>query len=253
EASLRVGKRSSDPYWKGILLASGEVDKRFALLKDIVAKDHPLPQDLLPSARSLLVIFVAFREELLEENSTGELPSRSWGLAYEATNRLIEEILEELKLSLEARGYQSLTTPPTHNFDRERLISLWSHKHLGYLVNLGTFGLNSQLITPLGCGGRLGSLVTEAPLPQTPSWKDQELCLHKKGLECQACIKACPANALEANGIKREACFKRLSYNIRSSPTLRGLKPTTHVCGKCVVVCPARLDRIPEGLRWVGF
>lgn len=249
---LKVSRKGGN-FWKGVLLASVPADDRFYILKDLVASDHLLPQDLLKDAKSVLVFFVAFKEELLSMNMDGELPHRSWGIAYEATNQLIEEFLQSIKEGLQQYGYRSVTTPPTHNFDKERLISLWSHKHLGYIANLGTFGLNCQLITPLGCGGRLGSLVTEAPLPETPKWSKGELCLGKRGVSCQKCIQICPVSALELNGIKRSLCFKRLCYNIERSPALTGLQPTTHVCGKCVVVCPAKCNSIPDGIMYLEF
>ncbi|MBT8332616.1 MAG: hypothetical protein KJP06_09865 [Deltaproteobacteria bacterium] len=55
-------------------------------------------------------------------------------------------------------------TGPTHNFDEDILMARWSHKHLAHLANLGRFGAHCMLITPEGCTGHLGSLVTEADL-----------------------------------------------------------------------------------------
>lgn len=251
KAIFRILAEEQDGFWEGLLLAIAPADRRFLKLKIMVAQDHPMPWDLMPEVRSVLVLFLKFKEFVLSENSVGDLPARSWGKAYESTNRLLVRLMEGVSEVLMEKGYEAVLTPPTHNFDRERLISLWSHKHLGYLANLGTFGRNCQLITPLGCGGRLGSLLTDCPLPYTPTWNLGEMCLGKRGGSCNKCVEACPVKALEEEGIQRFSCFKRLEENILNSPTLKGLNSSTHVCGKCVVVCPAKAQSLPEGLLYV--
>jgi epoxyqueuosine reductase len=243
--------QEQDGFWEGLLLAIAPADERFLKLKTMVAQDHPMPWDLMPEVRSVLVFFLKFKDILLHENKVGDLPAKSWGMAYESTNRLLVRLMEGVSRVMMEGGYKTVLTPPTHNFDRERLISLWSHKHLGYLAHLGTFGRNCQLITPLGCGGRLGSLLTNCLLPSTPAWNHGEMCLGKRGIECNRCIEACPPRALTEDGIKKQVCFQRLQENIRSAPTLKGLNPSTHVCGKCVVVCPAKAESLPEGLLYI--
>jgi epoxyqueuosine reductase QueG len=241
--------------WRQPLLATAKADDRFDVLPRIVAEDHALPQDLLPSAKSVVVFFVPFTKALAVENHKGESPCenhkgespcRNWGLAYESTNRLINSLCEHLGFYFDGKGYKARLTPATHNFDPVRLVSRWSHKHLGYIAGLGRFGVNAQFITPSGCAGRLGSLVTDADLGDSPLVEKKELCLYKNGRECLVCVKRCPVDAVSEEGINRKLCWERLNFNIRHTEELAGLEKTTHVCGKCQVLVPCSL-RIPKG------
>lgn len=227
--------------WREPLLASARVDDRFLRLREMAAPDHLMPWELLPGAQSLIVFFLPFRLELLKENRLGQEPARSWGKAYVQTNELIAKISKEMSDFLEKDGYASAVTPPTHNFDPIRLMSRWSHKHLGYLAGLGRFGQNSQLITPSGCAGRLGSLVTEADLGDHPVELGEQACLHKAGKRCLKCLERCPVGALSLDGIDRNRCWGRLKTNREKALSLAGLPENTHVCGKCVVMLPCSL------------
>ena len=79
----KTGERN---MWRKPILATAKADDRFDILPQIAAEDHALPQDLLPSAKSVVVFFVPFVKELAVENPKGEIPCRNWGLAYESTN-----------------------------------------------------------------------------------------------------------------------------------------------------------------------
>jgi epoxyqueuosine reductase len=225
-------------WWRRPLLAAAKADDRFRVLPAIASPEHALPWDLLPDARSVIVYFLPFRKDLARENREGATPCRDWGVAYVETNELIGRIGERLSGFLEERGHRCAVTPATHNFDSVKLSSRWSHKHLGHLCGLGRFGHNAQLITPSGCTGRLGSMVTEAELGDHPVMYSEEACLHKAGRECLKCVQRCPADALRREGLDRTRCWERLQANRRDCEALAGLPETTHVCGKCVVMLP---------------
>ena len=225
-------------WWRAPLVAAAPADDRFARLRRIAAPDHFDPRDLLPTARSVVVFYIPFKEGLVRENSEGERPCRNWGLAYVQTNELIGRLSNGLSDLLRERGFASALTPATHNFDEERLVARWSHKHLGYLVGLGRFGVHSMLITPSGCCGRLGSLVTEAALGDHPLIEADEACLLKAGEECGQCMGACPVEALRENGFDRRRCWERLKENRNTLDYFLDLPETTHVCGKCVALMP---------------
>ncbi len=232
--------------WRTPLVATARADGRFDILPEIAADNHSLPRDLLATAKSVLVFFVPFVKELAKENHKGDIPCRNWGLAYQSTNALINSLCEELRLYLANNGYRSALIPATHNFDRKTLMSRWSHKHLGYIAGLGRFGVNAQFITPSGCAGRLGSLVTEAELGDNPLVSAKELCLHKNSHTCLACVKRCPVEAVAATtGIDRQKCWARLNYTLRETTELAGLDPSTDVCGKCQVLVPCSLGIPP--------
>lgn len=237
--------------WRTPLAVTAVADKRFEDLRTMVAPDHLLPADLLPSARTVIVFFLPFVETLARENHPAKFPCRNWGLAYEATNRLIESVCETLKSFLQNKGYRTRTTPATHNFDPDRLISLWSHKHLAHLTGLGRFGVNAQMITPAGCAGRLGSLVTEAELGDSPLVSNPELCLYKLGERCLECVDRCPVRAVDREGIDRQRCWDRLKFNLKRVEALSGLDNETHVCGKCQVLVPCSLSvPVPGEKSW---
>ena len=235
-------KTSESDIWRKPLMATAVADNRFDILPSIAAEDHLMPRELLPSVRAVVVIFIPFVKDLAVENHKGKIPCRNWGLAYESTNRLINSLCEHIRHHLGAMGYKVELTPATHNFDQERLVARWSHKHLGYISGLGRFGVNAQFITPSGCAGRLGSLVTDAELGDSPLVTEKELCLYKKGCECLVCVERCPVGAVSISGIDRKRCWERLKYNISKTKELAGLGKTTHVCGKCQVLVPCSLE-----------
>ena len=224
--------------WRKPLLVSARADQRFAALRQMVEPDHNLPQDLLPEAKSVVAFFIPFIPELARENTPGKTPSRSWGQAYVSTNALIETACRCLAGLLEAGGHKVALTPATHNFDQERLLSRWSHKHLAHIAGLGRFGRHYQLITPQGACGRLGSFVTSADLGDHPLTTEAELCLDKRGEKCQACIQACPVNALGVDSFDRRRCWERLLFVRNKTDLFPDLPESTHVCAKCQVNMP---------------
>lgn len=232
--------------WRPPLSVTARADNRFDRLPEIAADDHALPKDLLATGKSVIVFFVPFIKELAKENHKGDIPCRNWGLAYESTNTLINTLCEHIKQFLGNAGYDSALVPATHNFDHKKLMARWSHKHLGYIAGLGRFGVNAQFITPSGCAGRLGSLVTEADFGDHPLVTETELCLYKNGRKCLVCVKRCPVGAVsEKNGIDREKCWARLNENLHETKELAGLKENSHVCGKCQVLVPCSL-KVPN-------
>lgn len=155
---------------------SASIDRRFDRLPEIAYHEHLYPRDLLPTAMPVVVFFIPFKKALLKENRESDRPRRNRGLAYGQTNDLIGRLSNALGDLLSERGFQSGITPPTHGFDEVALMARWSHKHLGYLAGLGRFGVHRLLITPAGCAGRFGSLVTEAELGDHPLVETGEAC-----------------------------------------------------------------------------
>ncbi len=198
-------------------------DPLFGELKTIASPKHLQPEDLLPGAKAVAAFFLPFDRELVEINRRHAYVSRQWAQAYVETNRLIAEICRELAGELTKRGINAAYQMPTHNFDREELISFWSHKHVAFICGLGTFGKNTQLITCQGCAGRLGSLVLDCPLPPSPR-PGKEFCKN-----CRYCQKACPTGALQEKGLDKKLCYRHLLAVAAFYSDL----PLSDVCGKC--------------------
>ena len=232
------GRSGIDGWWLAPLLVTAPADSRFEQLPRIAADDHILPTDLLPGARSVIVFYIPFVKELVKENRKGDLPCRNWGLAYVQTNDLIGRLTKALGDLLAEHGFKSGLTPATHNFDEAKLMARWSHKHLAHLAGLGRFGIHHMMITPVGCTGRMGSLVSDAELGDHPLITTSEACLLKAGKECGQCIKACPVEALSEEGFERRVCWDRLNDNRRKLDYFDDLPDSTHVCSKCVALMP---------------
>lgn len=237
-----VRKETCANIWREPLVAAASADDPlFQKLREVVGPEHSLPRDLLAGARSVIVFFLPFQQWVGEQNDQAKgFSARSWAEAYVVTNRLIVAINGHLNAMVEDMGCLAVPTPPTHNFDQERLLSGWSHKHIAYIAGLGTFGHNHLLITDSGCCGRLGSLVTTMPIPATPRL-DIEYCLAKAGGKCHACVFRCRYGALFKTHYDRHACYRQCLVNDAHFPDL----PLTDVCGKCACGVPCS-HAIPE-------
>ena len=103
----------------------------FTRLKDYVDSSHLLPQDILPSAQSVISFFLPFDKSIVTANAKRGYAAREWAIAYIETNTLIDRLCNSLGDLLAAHGYEARWEQPTHNFDHVRLISRWSHKSVG--------------------------------------------------------------------------------------------------------------------------
>lgn len=236
--AAETDRMGPEGWWQAPLMASAPIDRRFDLLPQIAAADHWHPHDLLPTARSVLVFYIPFKRQLVKENRPGSRPCRNLGLAYVHTNDLIGRLSRVLEEFMADRGFKSGLTPATHNFNEQTLMARWSHKHIGYLANLGRFGTHNMLITPAGCTGRIGSMVTEANLGDNAVINTDEACLLKAGKKCGKCIEACPVNALKEKSFERQCCGDRLNENRDILDYFSDLPKSTDVCGKCAALMP---------------
>lgn len=226
--------RAIPSIWQSPLVNVADAqDELFVKLKELISPTHATPQELLPAARSVIVYFIPFIKEIPKSNRSGELASPQWASAYIETNKLIRALNDHLAAILKSKGFASKVLPPTHNFDSKSLISDWSHKHIAYIAGLGDFGYHHLLITEKGCCGRLGSLVTEAPLHVSVR-PDAPYCLHKYNGNCRVCSERCPVSALGEDKFKRQECYDLLLKNADQHQALG----YADVCGKCLAVVP---------------
>ncbi len=63
-------------WWRKPLLVSAPIDQRFDVLPEIAMDEHLHPQDLLNTARSVIVFFIPFVKELIKENKPGRSVDR---------------------------------------------------------------------------------------------------------------------------------------------------------------------------------
>lgn len=235
---LRIcsGGIGNTSYRRPLVTCARADDPLFAELKKVVGPEHLLPQDLLPGAASVVVFFLPFTKELAALNRKSPYVAREWAEAYYETNLLIKLICEKLTAGLAARGVKAAWQQPTHNFDQEKLVSFWSHKHVAYICGAGTFGLHQMLITPYGCAGRLGSLVLDQPLAPSPRPEGRH-CLYLREGKCLACVKSCPSGALTPEGLDKQKCY---SYLLEVDTYYNDLG-TCDACGKCAAGGPCAI------------
>jgi epoxyqueuosine reductase QueG len=208
-------------------------DSLFAQSKQAISATHALPADLLPGAKTVIVWFVPFERSVASSNVPGSTASLEWATAYVETNVLLAAIGARVVELLQTRGHAAASPAPTHQFDRTRLVSDWSHRHAAVAAGLGSFGHHNMLISAAGCCGRLGSLVTT--LEAEPDANGgPEACLHRSGASCLHCVRRCVNDALHADGFDRFRCYEMC---LRNGELHRGLG-TADVCGKCLVGVP---------------
>ena len=241
-ARKQIKEKELPSWWRDPLLVTANADQRFSILPQIASPGHMLPRDLLPVARTVIVFFMPFTPEMANGNIPGKFPSSDWGKSLKWTNDLIGDISEYIRECFSEEGYVSELTPATYNFDCATLTARWSHKHLAHISGLGRFGLNAQMITPAGCAGRLGSLVTAAPMGDHPLVTAPELCLHKAGKDCDQCMQSCPVGAVTPEGIDRHRCNDRLQVVMKRFAKQPGMRDDVEVCAKCVAGMPCSLS-----------
>jgi epoxyqueuosine reductase QueG len=232
--SLYQERHGTETRWREPLVGfASAADPLFVQLKTVVSPSHSLPEDLLPGARTIIAFFIPFERFVAESNIEGMPASREWAKAYIQTNELIAAVCQHMKGLMESEGHSVVVTPPTHNFDTEKLVSDWSHRHVGFAAGLGSFGLNNMLITRQGCCGRLGSFLTT--LDVAPDCRAAaEACLHLAGRSCARCAERCVNGALSARGFDRKLCFAQCLENGVAFQEMG----RADVCGKCVVGLP---------------
>lgn len=208
-------------------------DPLFLDLKRIVNENHKLPNEILNQAKTIISYFIPFNHEVVLSNTKGKEASLEWAHAYIETNKLITELNDFLAKELKKNNFDSVKIPPTHNTDKNLLVSYWSHKHIAYIAGLGNFGLHKMLITEKGCCGRLGSIITSAKIKATKR-KETEYCLYYYNKSCKKCVDNCFYHILTLDSFDRHKCYDVCMENSRIYSQL-GL---TDVCGKCACGVP---------------
>ena len=227
-------RQGTATQWEKPLVGFAEAsDPLFAELKRVASPTHALPGDLLPGARTVVAFFLPFEKSVPLSNIAGIPASRQWAQGYIETNALIGAVTNHMKLFLESRGNAVAVTPATHNFDTEKLMSDWSHRHVAFIAGLGRFGRNNMLITARGCCGRLGSFVTDAAL-SCDARGGAEACLHRHDGSCLRCVERCVNAALFADRFDRKQCY---AMCLRNGTVFRDMGKAD-VCGKCLVGVP---------------
>ncbi len=227
---------------------------------DYEAPEGRRARDLVKGARSILVLGI----RMLDLPLDGIPATRpEYTADFHMANTRLNEALFGLARSMQAAGLKAfpvsykempgwnlenrpalgvkllrhvLTVPKVAEKVEARMPDAISYRHAAVLAGLGELGVNNLLLTPEhGPRVRMVALVTDAELePGTPL--EPSLCRPEK---CgYACVKACPAGALPADGspTNKAAC---LAYYISLGiPGQGGVR-----CGLCMAKCPVYREK----------
>lgn len=121
-------------------------------------------------------------------------------------------------------------------------------KEIALSAGLGFRGKNSLIINPLlGSYFFIGVILTTAPIPKVFShWLNFEGCK-----DCQRCIKACPAKALDNNGLNASLCISYLNQNKKEA--LGNWHSSLWGCDLCQMGCPYNLKPLEKPLKDFSF
>lgn len=192
------------------------------------------PKSILPSARSVIVLWVPVSSTILYT-----APSIYYREHYRTLNTLLDITAQKITTLFDAQGYDAVYVPRDGYHGIEGLkkdpSSFFSHRHAAYLAGLGTFGINNTLLTKShGPRVRLTSIITSAELPAGKPM-EKELCI-----ECMKCVQECPVSALSEKGYPG-GMNKFLCVDRSEELAVRGISP----CGLCITVCPVGKKTVP--------
>ncbi len=216
------------------LMKDGGADL-FAILPiadTVTAESGYQPSDVLPGAKFVIVYGVRqFEFPRLGIVEDGGLHQGM--VEYTANFFIVANLLDHLAYRtaclINDHGYQALPINSGPPYDGRKLRGLVSHKYMAELAGLTERGISGVTISErFGPRIRIGCIITNAAL--TPLTHDKpHLCDPDK---CDdACIKACPVNAISRTKLDLNACDRFNEIIITSGP----LKTR---CGRCLYSCP---------------
>lgn len=188
------------------------------------------PQKVFADAKTIIVVGISYNVEYKGykkmDNSIkkGRLSRSSWGIDYHSVLRQKMELLvDEIKKVKDFKYEVFVDTGPL--IDRE----------IAKKAGIGWYGKNCSIVNDeFGSFIFIGSIITDLEIePDNP--------IEEKCGECNLCIKACPASAIqEGYIINPQKCIsyltqtkKKIPYDLREK---MGVK--IYGCDTCQLVCP---------------
>ncbi|GAC1327300.1 MAG: tRNA epoxyqueuosine(34) reductase QueG [Chloroflexota bacterium] len=202
------------------------------------------PRELLPGARSLIMVGVSYRTEEPASPSavaTGRVARYAWGTDY---HDAMKARLRQLGQFLSQRVGRPIAYRPF--VDDGPLVE----RDAAVRAGLGFRGKNTNLLTSIGSFVFLGALLTDVEL-------DVDQSITKDCGSCRLCIDACPTDALdEAYHLAAERCIAYLTIE-HKGPMPDGLRPLVgdwvFGCDVCQDVCPHNVSMRNRPRGWVEF
>lgn len=254
---------SADPYFDDPLIGyAAAEDPLFTSYKTIIGSFHQTPQDVMESVfgdavRAATVIsWILPITRATRESNRGETihPSQQWARTRSFGEPFNTALRRHMAAYLEEMGFRAVApqlAPGWHSLEdpSSGIASTWSERHAAFAAGLGTFGLNSGLITERGIAHRIGSLITDLRLVPTPRpySKRGEWCTFLAKGSCGACISRCPVNAILPGERDKAAC-REYVYGTVPAAVAERYGVTETGCGLCQTGVPCE-EAIPAGAR----
>ena len=191
EEPLAGVANAGDPLFEGLRSPS------------VVGPLHRSPGGWLSGALSVVSYFLPFSREIKGRYAKGErLPPLEWVSGRLNGEMFNNALRRALVIFFEKRGFRAMAPGLSPDYRALNWIPMWSERHAAHIAGLGTFGLSGCLLTEKGAAGRIGSIVTDAPLEATKRAYQGpfDYCPYKTGGGCGACIKSCPVGAVGPGG-----------------------------------------------------
>ena len=199
------------------------------------------PRELLPDARSLIVVGVSYRTVEPEPGPGGRVARYAWGNDY---HDAMKHRLRQLATFLDARVERAVRSRVF--VDDGPLVE----RDAALRAGLGFRGKNTNLLTPIGSYVFLGALLTDVEL-------DIDQPVPKDCGACRLCIDACPTDALDsAYHLAAERCIAYLTIEHRGA-IADDLRPRlgewVFGCDVCQEVCPYNASSRGRPRGWPEF
>jgi epoxyqueuosine reductase len=195
------------------------------------------PTEILPGAKSVVVLAIRQLDEALDASAPLEIHSKH----YDLMNEWLEKAGFDLAFKMKDLGYKGLFIPETDPYAKflvqrdsglPRFSPIFCHIHAAVAAGLGRRGKIGIVLTPqFGPYQRWMSVITTADLVPDPR-VEKEICLDfiKEGSCGSKCVTACPNGSLRAwpdeGGVQLLKCAA-------IGQRARGIS-----CQSCIGACP---------------
>lgn len=158
-------------------------------------------------------------------NTIEDHPTLIYKQHYKTVNWLLDQTAYHLVQFIEEKGAKAIAIPASQTVDWQNQKGHISHKMLAVECGLGYIGRSGLVINP-GYGARVRYISILTDLEFKPDKKITGDC----GL-CKKCIIACPAQAIEEQGVDLKRCLAKL----KEFAKIPGIGQ--YICGVCVKAC----------------
>jgi epoxyqueuosine reductase len=184
------------------------------------------PNDLLPGAKSVLVMGMVIPEGAIRGNLKAYEGLRHAIFTYVVYgyNKINDQLdwaaLQAIFLLEKKYKQTAYGIPSSHPRDEKLFMGAMSNRYAAVCAGLGEFGWSGFVLSPQdGPRVRWISVITEAPMEPDPLYRGPKLC--DPG-QCHICVEACPTGALSGDrAVEVQIQDYRASYSLRDKPRCR--------------------------------